>query len=74
MITKEEVWKEGINQEFTMNIRALLYIKLITNNKDLLSTGNSTQYLVMTYMRNGEGNGNPFQDSCLENLMDREAW
>ena len=22
----------------------------------------------------GEGNGNPFQYSCLENSMDREAW
>ena len=22
----------------------------------------------------GEGNGFPFQDSCLENFMDREAW
>ena len=22
----------------------------------------------------GEGNGNPFQYSCLKNLMDREAW
>ena len=22
----------------------------------------------------GEGNGNPFQYFCLENLMDREAW
>ena len=22
----------------------------------------------------GEGNGNPFQDSCLENAMDGEAW
>ena len=22
----------------------------------------------------GGGNGNPFQYSCLENLMDREAW
>ena len=22
----------------------------------------------------GEGNGNPLQDSCLENPMDREAW
>ena len=21
-----------------------------------------------------KGNGNPFQDSCLENPMDREAW
>ena len=22
----------------------------------------------------GEGNGNPFQYSCLDNSMDREAW
>ena len=22
----------------------------------------------------GEGNGNPLQYSCLENLVDREAW
>jgi len=22
----------------------------------------------------GKGNGNPLQDSCLENSMDREAW
>ena len=22
----------------------------------------------------GGGNGNPLQDSCLENLTDREAW
>ena len=22
----------------------------------------------------GEGNGNPLQDSCLENSMDGEAW
>ena len=22
----------------------------------------------------GEGHGNPLQDSCLENLMDRGAW
>ena len=22
----------------------------------------------------GEGNGNPLQDYCLENPMDREAW
>ena len=24
--------------------------------------------------RNGEGNGNPLQHSCLENPMDRGAW
>ena len=25
-------------------------------------------------MQCGEGNGNPLQYSCLENLMDRRAW
>ena len=25
-------------------------------------------------LNNGEGNGNPFQYSCLENPMDRGAW
>ena len=39
-----------INQKFGNNIYTLLYIKQL-NNKDLLcSTGNYTQYFVMTYM------------------------
>ena len=30
---------------------------------------------IMVYIHNGgEGNGNPLQHSCLENLMDRGAW
>ena len=38
-----------INQEFGINRYTLLYIKKI-NNKDLLyNTGNSIQYLVITY-------------------------
>ena len=38
----------GINQEFGNNIYTLLYIKLV--NKDLLySTGNYTQYFLITY-------------------------
>ena len=42
-----------INWEFGINIYTLLYIKQ-TINKDLLySTGNSTQYSVMTYMGKG---------------------
>ena len=32
-----------------MNIYTLLYIKQITNKDLLYSTGNSTQYLVITY-------------------------
>ena len=27
-----------------------------------------------TMLEDGEGNGNPLQYSCLENLMDRGAW
>ena len=33
--------------------------------------------MVLLYIpkgRSGEGNGNPFQYSCLENPMDRGAW
>ena len=35
MVTKGERWGVGINQEFGINIYALLYIKQV-NNKDLL--------------------------------------
>ena len=51
MVTDGEKWViRGINQEFGINIYILLYVKRI--NKDLLySTGNSTQYSAITYMR-----------------------
>ena len=39
-----------INQEPGINIHTLLYIKQIINKGLLNSTGNSTQYSVMTYM------------------------
>ena len=41
----------GINWEIGIDIYTLLYIKQITNKNLLYSTGNSTQYSVMTYMR-----------------------
>ena len=40
----------GINCEIGIDIYTLLYIKYITNKNLLYSTGNSTQYSVMTYM------------------------
>ena len=40
----------GINWEIGIYIYTLLYIKWITNKGLLYSTGNSTQYSVMTYM------------------------
>ena len=30
--------------------------------------------LKLSSVSHGEGNGNPFQYSCLENPVDREAW
>ena len=39
-----------IDQQFGINIYTLLYIKQITNKDLLYSTGNSTQYSVITYM------------------------
>ena len=41
---------EGINCEIGIDRYTLLYIKEITNKNRLYSTGNSTQYSVMTYM------------------------
>ena len=38
------------NQELMMNIHTLLYIKQITNKDLLYSTGNSTQYSIITNM------------------------
>ena len=40
----------GINWEIGIDIDTLLYIKQITNKNLLYSTGNSTQYSVMTYL------------------------
>ena len=51
MVTKGETWWGGINQEVGMNIHTLLCIRQITNKDLLYSTGNSTQYSVITYMR-----------------------
>ena len=48
MASKGEGREGGINWEYGIDIYTLLYIKEI-NNKDLLySTGNSTQYSVIT--------------------------
>ena len=41
----------GINWEFGINIHTLLYIKQKINKDILYSTGNSTQYSVITYVR-----------------------
>ena len=50
MVTKGEMLWEGITQELRINTHILLYIRWITNKDLLYSTGNSTQYFVITYM------------------------
>ena len=49
MVTRGEKGR-GINWEIGIDVYTLLYIKYITNKDLLCSTGNSTQYSVMTYM------------------------
>ena len=47
----------------------------MTNKDFLSSTGNYTQYFIITHKeKDREGNGTPLQYSCLENPMDGEAW
>ena len=48
MVTKGEK-TGGINLEFEINRYRLLYTKQINNKYLLYSTGNSTQYSVITY-------------------------
>ena len=40
----------------------------------LLLPSPSSSFLIITIISYGEGNGNLLQYSCLENLMNREAW
>ena len=44
-------------------------VGLIPGLEDHLEKEIATHFIIL-----GEGNGNPFWYSCLENPMDREAW
>ena len=49
--SNRNIWERGgTNWEIRMDIYTLLSIKYITNKDLLYSTGNSTQYSVMTYI------------------------
>ena len=41
---------------------------------DYISGIKSKASLIFVMARDGEGNGNPLQCSCLENSVDRGAW
>ena len=54
MVTKGESDRErGLHWEIGIDIYILLYIKHITDKDLLYSTGNSTQYPVVTYRGKG---------------------
>ena len=54
MVTKGESDREGgLNWEIGIDIYTLLYIKQITDKDLRYSTGNSTQYSVVTYRGKG---------------------
>ena len=41
--------REGINEEFGINVYTLLYMKQVNSNFLLYSTGNYIQYLVISF-------------------------
>ena len=50
-VAKRERWERGgTDREFGIDIYTLLYMEWIVNRDLLYSTGNSTQYSVITYM------------------------
>ena len=48
MVTSREGWWGGIDYEFGIDMYILLYLKQVTNKDLLYSTGNATQYSVIT--------------------------
>ena len=68
MVTERE-WRGGLNSEFGINTYTVV--------KNLSASAGDTRVSGLTSGWGRfpeEGNGNPFQYSCLENPMDREAW
>ena len=45
-----------------------------SENKESFCNAGDPDLISQSGRSPGEGNGNPFQYSCLENSMDREAW
>ena len=56
-----------------MTTPALLFLKITVSFQRLLCFVFKV-FCVFIELKNGEGNGNPLQYSCLENPMDGGAW
>ena len=66
-------------QAFLLSVRFLCQMKHLPQNHCKVQQREITQTLegrvnLLCSHRNGEGNGNPLQCSCLENPRDRGAW
>ena len=69
MVTGGEGWREGIVRAFGIDIYTLLYLKRITNNDLLYSTGNSAQGYVAAWMGGESGeNGYMFMYGSVDLL------
>ena len=59
----------------TFKISVSFYISLVAQTVKILPAMQETGVQSLGQVRSpGEGNGNPFQSSCLENPMDSRAW
>ena len=54
--------------------RALLVAQLVKNLSASTEDARDARLIPESGRSPGEGNGNPFQYSCLGNPIDREAW
>ena len=54
--------------------RALLVAQLVKNLSASTEDARDARLIPESGRSPGEGNGNPFQYSCLENSMERGAW
>ena len=50
----------------TFFLKVKIFLKLILKV--------TVAFYILSFILSGEGSGNPLQDSCLENSMDRGAW
>ena len=55
-------------------VQSFIFIILFNFHKNLVRYAVQMIYYSRFIVEDGEGNGNPFQYSCLENPVDRGAW